>query len=63
MQWILVLMIFSNISTGLNVPQTMSITTVAGFTTHQSCEYTGEAWKKTKQDYDREYECLPADQK
>jgi hypothetical protein len=41
----------------------MSITTVAGFTTHQSCEYTGEAWKKTKQDYDREYECLPADQK
>jgi len=62
MQWLLVLMIFSN-DAGENIPESLAITTVSGFLTHAACVDTGEAWKKTKQDYDREYECLPADQK
>ena len=62
MQWILVLLIFSN-DAGENIPESMTMTAISGFTTHESCEYTGEAWKKTKHDYDREYECLQADQK
>ncbi len=56
MQWILVLMIY-----GTDTP--MAITAISGFTTGPSCEYTGEHWKKTKVELERDYVCLPADQK
>jgi hypothetical protein len=63
MQWILVLLIFSNETTGLAVPSTMAMTSISGFLTQASCVAVGEAWEHTQKTYDRKYECLPADQK
>lgn len=59
MQYILVLIISVS-----SVPQgPMSMTAVSGYLTYSACKTTGEAWEKTKHDYERYYECLPAEQK
>lgn len=56
-QWILVLMIYGG------TPPNMAITSVSGFLTYAACAESGEAWKHTKQELDREYYCLPAQAK
>jgi hypothetical protein len=59
MQWILVLIIFGNEPNNAAI----SMTSISGFLTYGSCTATGIAWQKTKQTYERVFECLPADQK
>lgn len=56
MQWVLILLMF-----GMDGPYpSTAMTGVSGFMTYDACVSTGEAWKKTKHEYQREYECLPA---
>lgn len=59
MQWILVLMIFGSDPTNA----TIGMTAISGFLSFNTCVATGTAWQKTKHDYEREFECLPAEQK
>jgi hypothetical protein len=41
----------------------MSLAPVSGFQTYEACTMTGDAWKKTKVELDRDYVCLPAKEK
>lgn len=56
MQWVLVLLIFGMEPGGPAV----GMTSISGFMSFESCIATGAAWEKTKKEYERTFECLPA---
>lgn len=57
MQWVLIIMLWGEANSN------PTMTGVSGFLTHAACVDAGEAWKKSKHELERDYECLPASEK